>query len=498
MVGRSGGPVSVLAVLVVGALGVGLEQGIVAPALPAIERHYGASPTTGTWLLSGFLLASAVVVPLAGRLGDQLGRRRVLIWSLLLGALGSAISAAAPSMSLVIAGRVAQGLSAGLAPLAFALARDNVAPSRLPMAIGLLVAATAAGSAVGFVLAGLLVDHVSVSAIFWLLFAVSILLATLAWLAVPESPTRITAPLDLLGALLLTGAIGSLALAVSEASSWGWGSLRTVLVGCLAAALIAAFAIRERTAATPLIDPRVLTLRPIWSANIAMGGLGFSLIVALTLVPLSAAYPKATGYGLGLSATDIGLVVAPNAIGVLVGGLVGGRLIFRAGARVIALAGVALATVTYALLALTTPTVAALALEPIPLGIGTGMAVGAIFNLAALASPVALTASTVSLGTTVRLVCAALGAQVAVAIVTASPVAFPALKRLATHLIRAGVTGPRVRLVIAEARIPGHSGFTSAFWMAAAATIVALLILALTPSRRSDPAVMAAAALQPR
>ena len=85
MVGRSGGPAPVLAVLVVGALGVGLEQGIVAPALPAIERHYGASPTSGTWLLSGFLLASAIVVPLAGRIGDQFGRRRVLIWSLLLG-----------------------------------------------------------------------------------------------------------------------------------------------------------------------------------------------------------------------------------------------------------------------------------------------------------------------------------------------------------------------------------------------------------------------------
>ena len=116
-----------------------------------------------------------------------------------------------------------QGLGAGLAPLAFALARDNVTPPRLPMAIGLLVAATAAGSAVGFVLAGLLVDHVSVSAIFWLLFAVGVLLAMLGWLAVPESPIRITAPIDLLGALLLTGAIGSLALAVSEASGSGLG-----------------------------------------------------------------------------------------------------------------------------------------------------------------------------------------------------------------------------------------------------------------------------------
>lgn len=487
MEGRIAGPVPVLTVLVVGALGVGLEQGIVAPALPAIERHYGALPAAGTWLLSGFLLASAIVVPLAGRIGDQLGRRRVLVWSLLLGALGSAVCAVSPSMGLLIAGRVVQGFGAGLAPLAFALARDNVAPARVPMAIGLLVAATAAGAAIAFVLAGLLVDNVSVSSIFWLLFAVDVSIAALARLAIPESPTRVTAPVDRLGALLLTGGLGSLALAVSEGSHWGWGSTRTVLCYCLAAAFMAAFATRERTAATPLIDPKVLALRSIWSANIAMCGLGFSLIVALALVPLSAAYPKATGYGLGLSTTDIGLMIVPNAIGVLVGALLGGRLILRTGARVIALAGVALATLSYALLALSTPTVAALTLEPIPLGIGSGLAVGAIFNLAVLASPVALTASTVSLSTTIRLVSAALGAQVAVAVVTAAPAAFPGLKRLAAHLLHAGITGPHVRLVFAEARIPARSGFTSAFWMAAAATVVALLMIALTPSRRTDP-----------
>ncbi|MGH2870263.1 MAG: MFS transporter, partial [Solirubrobacteraceae bacterium] len=67
-----------LVVLAVGVFDLGLEQAIIAPALPAIERHYRASPTAGTWLLTGFALAAAIAIPLAGRLGDQLGRRSVL------------------------------------------------------------------------------------------------------------------------------------------------------------------------------------------------------------------------------------------------------------------------------------------------------------------------------------------------------------------------------------------------------------------------------------
>src|SRR5581483_9164507 len=111
---RTAGQARVVGVLTLGALGFGLEQGIVAPVLPAIERHYHASPVSGTWLLSGFLLAAAVAVPFAGRAGDQLGRRRVLVWSLALFALGSAISALSQTIELVVVGRVVQGLGAGL------------------------------------------------------------------------------------------------------------------------------------------------------------------------------------------------------------------------------------------------------------------------------------------------------------------------------------------------------------------------------------------------
>jgi MFS family permease len=169
----------------------------------------------------------------------------VLIWSLGLFALGAVVCAASSSIGLLIAGRVLQGLGAGVAPLALALTRDSLPAARLTTAVGLLVAAGSAGSVAGLLLAGPLVDHVSVSAIFWLLFAVAMVLAVLVRVVAPESPARRTAPVDLLGALVLASGLGSLALAVSEGNTWGWGSARTLLVAGLAVALIAS-ALRPR------------------------------------------------------------------------------------------------------------------------------------------------------------------------------------------------------------------------------------------------------------
>jgi hypothetical protein len=96
------------------------------------------------------------------------------------------------------------------------------------------------------------------------------------------------------------------------------------------------------------------------------------------------------------------------------------------------------------------------------------------------------------LNVVIRTVAAALGAQVAITVVTAAPPAFPALRALATHLRALGVTGPRLELATAAARVPAHGGFTNAFWMAAGASVVALIAVALTPPPRSDPTVTTA------
>jgi hypothetical protein len=144
--------------------------------------------------------------------------------------------------------------------------------------------------------------------------------------------------------------------------------------------------------------------------------------------------------------------------------------------------------VTYVALALLTPSVTALALAMIPLGIGVGLALGAITDLVALASPREQSAATLGLNTVIRVVATALGAQVAIAVVTAAPSAFPAAQAIASHV----ATSHLPRRLLAAVAIPAYSGFTNAFWMAAAASVAALLAVMLTPSRRGDPALMTA------
>ncbi len=484
----------VLAVLAVGVLDVGLEQALVAPALPVIERHYRAAPSTGVWLLTGFVLAAAVAIPLAGRLGDRFGRRRALIWSLGCFAVGSLICAVSGSIDVLIAGRVIQGLGAGVAPLALALARDHLPPERLPSAVGALVAAGSVGAVAGLLLAGLLVAHVSVSALFWLLLAVAVLLGLLVYAVVPESRERSAAPVDVAGALLLGGALGLLTVAISQGNAWGWSSARTDLLLLAGIVTLVAFIARETMAQSPLLDPRALAVRSVWSANVAMFALGFSLLIVFTLVPLIGAYPKLTGYGLGLSVTQVGLVLVPGGVATLVAGVAGGRLICHTGARAQALAATLMATTTYVLLAVLSPTVAVLALASIPLGIAVGLGLGAITDLVALASPESQTATNVGFNTVLRTVATALGAQVAIAIVTAAPRAIAGPRAAVLRGLAAHAQDHHAPLIAAQLlalmRLPAHSGFTGAFWMAAAASVVAILAVVLTPRRRDDPALM--------
>jgi MFS family permease len=185
-----------LLVLAFGALDFGLESSIVLPALPVFAQEFGATPITVSWLATGFLLASVVAVPLFGRLGDIFGRRRLLFVALGAFSVGSLICALADSIGLVIAGRIVQGAGAAVGPLAVGIARDAVPREQLTRAIGVLVGAAGAGAAIGFVLSGLLVEHVSVDAIFWFLFGLSIALLAAAVVLVPAAAARARVPVD--------------------------------------------------------------------------------------------------------------------------------------------------------------------------------------------------------------------------------------------------------------------------------------------------------------
>jgi MFS family permease len=256
-------------VLAVGALDFGLEQFIILPILPAIQSSEGASLTTTAWLVTGFLLAAVAAAPIFGRLGDMYGKRRLLLVAVVLFVAGSLICALSDSIIGLIAGRVVQGLGAGLGPLAIGIARDRAPRGRAPVWIGLLIAIAGAGAAVGLLLGGILADQASIPAVFWLLVGLGIVLFAGVVVFVPETPAHGTTRPDWIGGLLLAATLVTFLLPVSEANRWGWSSARVLVLMVLSGILLLAFVAFERSCAAPMLDMRLLSRRPAWSANLA-------------------------------------------------------------------------------------------------------------------------------------------------------------------------------------------------------------------------------------
>ena len=462
--GASGllGPAGVFAVLALGALDLGLEQSIVLPALPVIAVQEQATPDAVTWLVTGYLLAQAVALPLFARLGDLLGRRRLVVASLAAFLVGSLICALAGSLAALIAGRVVQGMGAAVAVLGIGIIRDHVAPRAVPVAVGVLIAGAGAGYAIGLVAGGVLVDQASVAAIFWFLFGVAsaLLLAVVA--LVPRSGTRARGPVDWLGAGVLAGGGATLLLGISKGNDWGWSSARTVGLLSLGVGLLVAFCVLELRIAHPLVDVRLMAGRSLASANLAALAIGFGLFAGV-VIPQLASLPPATGYGLGLTAAETGLLLLPGALAILVFGALGGRLAPVLGARAVVGVGAACGTLAYAALALWHDGVAEVAAANGLLGAGIGLSVAGIATLVVTSVEPSATSGSVGMNALIRTIGAALGAQMAAAIVTAAG--------------------------LVQGLAPDESGFTDAFVLGAAASGAAVLAAMLLPSRRENAEV---------
>ena len=453
--------------LALGMLDVGLEQFVVLPIIPAIQQTEQVSLETAAWLATGFTLAMVAVAPILGRLGDMYGKRRLLLVALAAFALGALVCALADSIEGLIAGRVIQGCGAATAALATGLVRDLLPADRVAVTIGFLIAASAAGGAVGLVVTGLLVDHVSISAVFWFLFVFAVVLAPLIWLAVPESPVRDRVRPDWAGGALLAGGLLAALLAISKGNAWGWSSARVVGLFAASGILIAVFGLVELRIRHPLVDVRAMAERALWSASVAAFSVSFAFYVYALVVPQIAALPAASGYGLGLTITETGLLVVPGALATVLGGWLSGRLLGTVGARGLVAAGAACAALAYASLALWHDAVVPIVCAVAVLGLGIGLALAAIVNLVVRAAGVGRTSVTVAVNFVLRSAGAALGIAVASAIVSGAGV---------------GPTG-----------FPAESGLTDAFVLGVVAALVAVAATVAIPRRVADPFVAASA-----
>jgi len=289
-----------------------LELTMIYAAMRSLIADFGSASAAG-WLVTSYMLSSAAGAALFGRVGDLLGRRRILLVVLALAAFGSLISAVMEDFEWVVAGRAMQGAAGSIIPLCYGIARERVDPAQLPFAISLLAAASSIASALGLVFGGLIIDFFD-----WtMIFKVTTVLGVLAFLCVMlmVSRDRQWNPdimrEDLLGGLLFVPAAVGLLLAIDNAGHAGFADPMTLLYGAVALLSLGAWLWRELSIPNPLIQVRLLATRDIGMGNAIFIALALGAFQGGHIMALFGQQDPATGAGLGLSATAAGFLLLP-------------------------------------------------------------------------------------------------------------------------------------------------------------------------------------------
>lgn len=446
-------------VLLVAALAVALAQTVVVAVLAPFARDLGTDPVGATWLLTAFMLSSAVATPITGRLGDQYGHRRLIVTGLVLLIVGSAISAMGTSAGWyggTLTGRVIQGLAGGVFPCTFGLARQLL-PARLPKVVAGLSAMFGVGGAAGMVAAGPLVDLAGLASVFWLVAGLAVL-ALVGTVLLPAPPTARPARrgLDIPGGLLLAGTLVALLLAISQGRVWGATSPPVIGLAILTIAGAGLFLFVERRAATPLIDLRLLIGGRVLALNVATIVIGVGMFAAVTLLPLFAQTPAHLGYGFGYSPARTGLLIAPIGLFMIIAAPTTPLLATRIGARGVFQVGAVLAALGLLGLGHLHAEPATVVVSAAVLGLAYGLAFGSLGSLVVDAVAPEHTGAATGINTILRTVGGAVGSMIAVTILATTTAA--------------GDTAPT------------ESGYTAAFTVSALIAAAAAVIASAVPA----------------
>ncbi|WP_137234865.1 MFS transporter [Streptomyces sp. BPSDS2] len=338
-----------LGVIATGMLMIVLDGSIVTVAMPAIQDDLGFTPAGLSWVVNAYLIAFGSLLLLAGRLGDLIGRRPMFLAGTVLFTAASLVAGAAASPAVLIAARFAQGLGSAMsAAVALGiLVTLFTEPAERGRAIAVFSFTGAAGASIGQVLGGVLTDALNWHWIFFINLPIGLAVLLVARRVLPtDRGLGLAAGADALGALLVTAGLMLGIYTVVEVESYGWLSAHTLGLGGLALALLAAFAVRQATARTPLMPLRILRSRKVSGANLVQmlmvaALFAFQVVMALYL-------QKVLGYG--AAATGLAMLPAAVVIGAVSLSL-SARLAARFGERTVLLTGIGLLITALGLLA---------------------------------------------------------------------------------------------------------------------------------------------------
>lgn len=460
---RAVGPGAVTAVIALSGVVVSLMQTLVVPILPMLPSLLDASASDASWVITATLLAAAVVTPIAGRLGDMYGKRKVLIGSLVALVAGSVLCAVSDGLVPVIVGRVLQGLATGVIPVGISMLRDTLPAPRVGGAVALVSASLGVGGAIGLPLSAAIVENADWHVLFWLAAGLGALCLALVVALLPAPPSRAAERFDTPGAIGLAVGLVGLLLPVTKGGDWGWTSGTTLGLFAASVLVLVGWAAYEMRVAHPLVDLRVTVRRPVLFTNLASVLVGFAMYAMSLTLPQLLQSPAATGYGLGQSTLMAGLALAPGGLVMMALSPVSTRITARHGARTSLLIGVAVIGLGYAVGLFLMAEVWQIVVTAVIVSGGVGIAYAAMPALIMDAVPVTETASANGVNALMRSIGTSTSSAVMAAILS------------------------NMTLRLGPAEVPTENGFRVTYGVAmGAAAVGVLLTLAIPRVRRTD------------
>jgi MFS family permease len=316
------------------------------PAIPDLIKDFRVSYSMSSWILTAYLVSGAVMTPIAGKLSDIYGKKKILLIIMTIYAVGVSAAGFANNIYFMLVARAIQGMGMAMFPIAFSIVRDQFPREKISIAQGIITSMFASGAVIGLSVGGTIIQHFGWQATFFTIIPIAISLLIVIWKFIHISQNNygqnqqeqgsgqqsIKNHIDVKGALTLAATITSFLLVLTflETGSNN-GSSMQLEVGFIAMTIISLslFIFVERRSASPLIDFKMLSDKILLPANILIVIIGLSMFMVFQTIPVLVRSP--VPFGFGESASNTGNVQLPFALVLLVFGPTSGFIISKLG-----------------------------------------------------------------------------------------------------------------------------------------------------------------------
>ncbi|MFB4420785.1 MFS transporter [Streptomyces sp. QL37] len=442
-----------------------IMQTLVTPLIADMPQILDTTASNAAWVVTVTLLVAGVCVPVSGRLGDLLGKRRMLLVCTVPLVVGSVVCALASSVVPMIIGRGLQGMGMGMVPLGIAMLRDVVPAKKLSGSIALVSASMGIGGAIGLPLAAAVAQYADWRVLFWGSAALALAIGIVIYFVIPDVPAgakgqRFDAP----GAVGLAIGLVSLLLGISKGGDWGWTSGTTLGLLALAVVSLAAWGFYELRTRDPLVDLRTTARPRVLFTNAASILIGVGMYAFMLIAPQLLQFPEATGYGLGQSMLAAGLWIAPGGVMMMIISPLGGKLINKHGPKFALICGALVMAAGYGIALPLMGTAWGLMIVGIVINSGVALAYGSMPALIMSAVPVSETAAANGFNTLMR----SLGTTIGSAVI--------------------GVVLAQMTMTMGGQTLASESGFRTGLMIGCGVALVSAAVACLIPAVRGNAA----------